>query len=240
MTHPNDEQWMEYLYGELDEQQAEALASHLTQCAACRERVDRWRGTMADLDAWRLPEAGRPRTARSVFRWAAAAVLLVSAGMGTGLLLARSQPDVEALAGEIGAVLAPQLQQELVDQLRRDRDQVLAAREQKLRDDVRAVLQKELTHYSLETLAASRAATDQRLAELSRSLDGQRMQEYGVLVRLMDRLNQQWQNDATAMRGDLTWLALETGDELARTRKNIFEVMRTLSAEDPGSSVPKR
>lgn len=54
MTHPTDEQWMAYLYGELDEQRDDALASHLTQCTKCCQQVDRWRQTMAALDTWRL------------------------------------------------------------------------------------------------------------------------------------------------------------------------------------------
>ena len=210
--HPTPEQWMEYLYGELDERQDDALADHLAQCTTCQNQVQGWRRTMTALDDWRIPEPAAPRLRRPVFSWAAAALVFVAVGLGTGLWLGQTRTNPAALA----------------------------ARETRLREEIRQGLQKELARVSLETVAASRAVTDQRLAEMARTLDEQRRQEYRVLIHMMDRLDRQRRRDATAMRGDLAILARETGDELMRTKNNIFEVFRTLSDSPQGLDVPPR
>lgn len=64
------------------------------------------------------------------------------------------------------------------------------------------------------------------------------MQEYRTLVHLMDELDQQRRDDATAMRGNLALLAVETGDELARTKKDFYEVLNIWHAEPPASQLP--
>jgi anti-sigma factor RsiW len=56
MTHPTQEQWMTYLYGELDKRSRAALADHLDSCSDCERRVLAWRGVMAQLDGWKLPD----------------------------------------------------------------------------------------------------------------------------------------------------------------------------------------
>ena len=53
-THPTPEEWMEYLYGEMDSPQRKSLETHLKACAPCRDKKIEFGGTMDSLDAWRV------------------------------------------------------------------------------------------------------------------------------------------------------------------------------------------
>ena len=50
MTHPTYEQWMEYLYGELDSKKQSELKAHLQDCPECQANVDSWHSVMTELD----------------------------------------------------------------------------------------------------------------------------------------------------------------------------------------------
>src|SRR5262249_20641919 len=87
-----------YVDGELEPESARALHDHLDECAACRRRVSERQAlgrlvrsapyyTAPDrLRARVLAQAGRPRSMRRTLTWAAAAVVVVSAGSGIALL----------------------------------------------------------------------------------------------------------------------------------------------------------
>jgi len=107
MKHPPQEQWMDYIYGELPKPQRADLAAHLKSCPSCAAQVARWGGVQARLDEWQLPEM-RPRLERGQFvrksvRWAMAAAFLIAAlGIGFGAGRASS---TKALRGEMQVAL---------------------------------------------------------------------------------------------------------------------------------------
>ncbi len=54
MKHPTREEWMAYLYGELDGAKRAAVRRHLAECAECRGEVAVWRGAIEEMDKWPL------------------------------------------------------------------------------------------------------------------------------------------------------------------------------------------
>jgi anti-sigma factor RsiW len=110
MFHCGDhEMLVAYLYDECDRAGREAIAAHLTQCAACAEEIASLRATRTQLAAWAPPDARlgfqitsadqrneplafvAPPSRRQWWReplpaWAqaAAAVLIFAAGMTAG------------------------------------------------------------------------------------------------------------------------------------------------------------
>jgi hypothetical protein len=85
MKHPSQEQWMDYLYGELPKPQRADLAAHLKSCPSCAAQVARWGLVQDRLDEWKLPEVKRPMRFATGIKWAMAAAFMIAAlGIGFG------------------------------------------------------------------------------------------------------------------------------------------------------------
>ena len=104
MKHPSQEQWMDYIYGELPKPQRADLAAHLKSCPSCAAQVARWGGVQERLDEWKLPENTK-HTWRSdaPVRWAMAAAFLIAA-LGVGFGAGRAS-STKALRGEMQVAL---------------------------------------------------------------------------------------------------------------------------------------
>jgi len=105
-NHPTPDQLMSFLYGEDDEQQHRDLDAHLRDCAECATRVKSFRAGMAALDKWKLPPIHRAQARRPLLQWAAAAAVLLAAGIGIGRLTANDAEARVALQKEIDTKLA--------------------------------------------------------------------------------------------------------------------------------------
>jgi hypothetical protein len=77
---------MSFLYDEDDQQQHRALDSHCGACPECAAHLKELRNGMHALDTWKLPQPRAAATRPPVLRWAAAAALLLAAGIGIGRL----------------------------------------------------------------------------------------------------------------------------------------------------------
>jgi anti-sigma factor ChrR (cupin superfamily) len=85
MKHPSQEQWMDYLYGELPKSQRADLAAHLKLCPSCAAQVARWGAVQDRLDEWKLPEAKPAWRYAAGVKWAIAAAFMIAAlGIGFG------------------------------------------------------------------------------------------------------------------------------------------------------------
>jgi len=117
MNHPNHDEWVPYLFGESKEADRRRLASHLQQCADCREQLQSWQRSVSRLDAWKLPRLTPPRALLTPFlRLAAAAVFVLAFGVGLGRL---TSPRVDL--DQARAAITPQIR----DQLRSEFAQIL-------------------------------------------------------------------------------------------------------------------
>lgn len=83
-AHPTEEEWMSYLYTELPSEAREALSNHLQRCSECRTTIHRYEQTRMELDVWRLPAGRRTLSRGKTFRWAAAAILLLTTSFVIG------------------------------------------------------------------------------------------------------------------------------------------------------------
>src|SRR6476646_11893780 len=87
MNNPRREEWMSYLYDELDTTTRAGLAEHCRTCADCRASVEHWRAARSELDAWRLAPRAKSRRAQPVWsaprlKWATMATALLAGGFG--------------------------------------------------------------------------------------------------------------------------------------------------------------
>jgi anti-sigma factor RsiW len=124
MNHPNPETWMSYLYDELKSHERAGLQAHLQTCPDCAAKLAEWQAAQKNLDAWRLPRAAqrtRVAFAAPVFKWAAAAAILLCAGFWEG------RQASAAARVEIRQQLRQELAQQFHAELERTASATLAA-----------------------------------------------------------------------------------------------------------------
>jgi hypothetical protein len=99
MKHPNREEWMSFLYDELESEPRQALEGHLKECPACSASLAQWRDTTRQLSAYKIA-AGSRQVRRS---WAgptlaaAAAAVVLFAGFAWGRSSGISREELEAV-----------------------------------------------------------------------------------------------------------------------------------------------
>lgn len=227
MKHPDDSQWLDYLYGEASPAERFTLAAHLDQCAECASRVRRWESTRGTLDTWTLPAATPPTTAAPVtpggltppirpiatdtptapdlivlprsrwLPWAAAAAFALGA-FTLGRLSAPPSPDVEMLRAEIRASVASQL-----DQLTRNQ--------------------------TTNTAPANAANTvsQEQFVQLVEALRSARVEDRETLLSRLQQIEQQRAADYASLRHDLETVAWQAESRLESTQARLGELARS-------------
>jgi hypothetical protein len=120
MTHPKPEEWVPYVYGETTSTTRRSLKAHLKECRQCREEIETWMRTRRGLDAWKLTrERLMPQTLMPVLKWAAAAVVVLMAGISVGRSTA-PKVDTSKLRAAITAEIQNNLRMEMAQLARQE------------------------------------------------------------------------------------------------------------------------
>jgi anti-sigma factor RsiW len=116
MNHPKLEEWAPYVYGECPSATRRELAEHLKDCPQCRGEIETWKRSLHRLDSWRLPKTQRTRFEfmAPLVKWAAAAVLMLAAGIAIGRATA-PKLDVEKLKTAIASGIQRDLNQQMTE-----------------------------------------------------------------------------------------------------------------------------
>jgi len=110
MNHPNQEEWVPYLFGEAKPEVKRRLNEHLDLCEECRAEIERWKRSLGRLDRWRPVRPFGPRARFGLLLgWAAAAaVVLLALGFAAGRL---TSPGIDPV--RLQAAIEPKIRQEL-------------------------------------------------------------------------------------------------------------------------------
>ena len=212
MNHPNQEEWMSYLYDELPPAQREPLTSHLNACADCQAAVRQWRGVMRELDAGELPRRARPVAPwGNQLKWGVAAMLMLGLGLGLGRSLAPAPVDVTALRRDIEHSLKASLQADLRQQLLNGVDQ---------------------------RAAQSAAATQRLVDKLEETVKTARESDQQSIVALLKEMEAQRLTDYTALRKDLETVALAAEEQLGYAQQQIGQ-LASYTASGTSTGAPK-
>lgn len=234
MTHPAQQQWMAYLYGELDRTRRATLKAHLRDCPACRANVTAWRKAMGELDRWQVVPrdgAGSPtvRFIRRYSRWAVAALVLIGVGYSVGRFSAPRPVPVEQLQASLETSLKSSLAEGIRHDLRQElgRDVQLLVMEGyvHITDELRDQFRSDLSEYAGETLGASGALTNHLLSRLVESIDAARAADRNWTAAALGEIQRQRLQESALWRNDLKTLAVRTGQELQRTRNDVIELV---------------
>ena len=201
MNHPSREEWMSYLYDELNADQSANLKAHLHTCPDCKSKVNEWQTARSGLDEWRVPKRrGRVVLAQPMVKWAAAAAIVLSIGVGIGRLT--SAPlDVQ----QVRAAIEPEMRQEL-------------------RREFAQLFRDQLDKSASTTLAASTEQTRQLLAEFARAVEAKRTEDYQAINAALDKLQSQRLADFFSLKKDVDTMAVLTESGFRRAQQQLVQL----------------
>lgn len=198
LNHPTDEEWMEWLYGELTPDKQAALKTHLAHCNQCEARLSRWRDAVKTLDDWQFIPAARERSRRTwpaalaglTRNWAAAAILLI----GVGLLLHSAN----------SAALRDSLDKRL-------EQQVNAAR-------------ADLAATFAAATATNRAQLEALVSQVAAGTERNRSADHQAILTALKELDAKWLAVYGSLRRELETVAVLTETELNDTQQQLVEL----------------
>lgn len=227
-NHPTKEQWMEYLYGEMEVPERKSLETHIKDCAPCRGKRGEFSGTMDSLDAWRveLPEEHSLTRARNRFqpvvKWAAAAALLVSTAYATARF-ARPEVDVAALQAEIKTQIRQSetpLQERMEAEIRVASEKAVVAARETLEMEIALRIQE----ISLGAQAEAVLAARQQMEQLSATLATLREEDRQRVNAALKSFETQWLTEYRKMREDLERVAVFSDESYRKAQRQLVQL----------------
>jgi hypothetical protein len=213
-----------YLYGEVDAATRQAVDAHLAECVACADEVTALGFVRSELGLWAAPEAdldftivkksdlAAARVLRPARWWntvpvwaqAAAAVLIVAAGVSIANLRIQSGPEGFSVSTgwlRPAASVTPAVAPAADDAFRTE----LASLEQKLRDEIRAARDQNTTR------VAATSADDATIRQVRQLIaDAEKRHSQELAARFVE-----FANDMTMQQ-----------------RANMMNITRAMSAQD--------
>lgn len=226
MKHPTETEWIDYLYGETAPEDRNRLRQHLEACPGCQAQTSAWRGTMQNLDAWKLDPAPRRRTFPAwtpAWKWAAAACLLLTTAFAAGRL-SSPVPDPAELRAQIAAPLREALERRVEQlataQARAAAEKALAAASQDLQRQILA----HVDQITAETRAETLASTQRQLESLSATLATLRDEDKQAIVAVLQQMELRRVTDLRELRQQLETVAVNTDQSLRLAQRQLVQL----------------
>jgi len=201
MNHPRPEEWVPYLSGEARPDIGRQLDTHLRECRACRDEVERWERALGRLDAWKLPRVSQPLEAFvPVFKWAVAAMAALCVAFGVGRFTA-PRPNLEQLR----AALEPELRRQVAEEVAR-------------------VTRQETSQAATATLAAAGKQTEAMLTAYDDALARRWSQDSQTVYAVLNGLETRRLDDYLALKRELDTVAVNTDAGLRETEQQLVQL----------------
>jgi hypothetical protein len=169
------------------------------------------------------------KATRSLTKIAAAAVLLIAAGYATGRLSAPRAPDME----QIRAALEPSIRQKLLDETKQYMQLGLANAYIRIKDELSQQYRQELNRVALQSVAASNATTNELLTQLVESFNEVQSQYQQRIETAFEQVESKRRRDRTDLSHALATLAVQTEDELMRTKQDMAHLLSNTQSDQP-------
>jgi hypothetical protein len=198
MKHPHPQEWIAYLYREVDSPTRSRLKNHLAHCEPCRTQLEQWRRTQQHLDSWQLPQRAVKPPALWPYpvlaRWAAAAILILALGFALG----RSSGGVSP--------------------------ETVAALHDDLRGELEELLKAQVAESTAATLATAQDHTAAAMREFVALYQSDRSADNQKIASLLTRLDTARAADYLSLRKDLETVALNSDVGLRQTRQQLVRL----------------
>ncbi len=192
---------------EIDENQIHDRLKRLAQIEPSQDAIERAkqrvRATIGRGRPMCLPRAttrGRPYGLPPivVIKLAAAAVVLIAAGVVAGRLSAPRPLNVEELRAELEAslksTLEPAIRQSVLDEVDKRWQSVFAAGSAQLKDELAQQVRRDLTQFAAQSLTASGVQTQRQLRELIQLIEAARIQDRRNVEAALEHIESQFGN----------------------------------------------
>ncbi|MEN6308892.1 MAG: hypothetical protein ABFD91_14180 [Anaerohalosphaeraceae bacterium] len=232
--------------GHLSASQTASLKKHLSECNSCRRYYEALIQQDKQLTAWadsldsRI-QAGQnsllqqlrekevhPAPAAQPFRYsyfwnAVAAGLLIAAGFFAARLF---QPAVnqEKLFAEWSRAIQPQMEQKLAAAVA----QQLRPELVQMRNDLADKMTTQINDSAAQTVALSQAMNAKLIREFADAIQTVQSRDRQLVSDAFSRMEEKRQQDKKQTQKAVTSLAMATGEEIARTRRQLSEVSPVL------------
>ena len=157
------------------------------------------------------------KATKSLVKIAAAAVLLIAASYATGRLSGPRPLDME----QIQAALEPKIRQNLLDEAKQYLQVGLANGYIRVKDELSQQYREELNRVALQSVAASNAVTNELLTVLIESFNEAQSQDRQRIAAVLEQIESNRLKDRNELSNALATLALQTEDELIRTKQDM-------------------
>jgi len=189
------------------------------------------------MDTLSCTTSSKPVSQKSIWRiiinskaakLAAAAVLLIVVSYAAGRLSAPRPLDAEelrVLETSLKSSLKPAIRQDVVEELNRDWELALARNYVQLKDELDQQFRCDMNELAVRTLAASSTVTNQLLRELIESISAAQMQERRGIATALEQMELNRLRDNAQLKSDLASFAVQTSDELRRTKEDMAQLL---------------
>jgi len=161
------------------------------------------------------------RAAKSLTKIAAAAVLLIAAGYATGRLSAPQAPNM----AQIRDALEPEIRKNLLAETKQYLQLGLANAYVRIQDELSQQYREDLRRAVLQSVAASNAVTNELLTELVDSFNEAQNQDRQLVAAALGQIESNRLRDRDELSNAFATFALETEDELMRTRQGMAQFL---------------
>ena len=169
------------------------------------------------------------KASKSLTKIAAAAVLLIAAGYATARLSAPRPPDMV----QIQAALEPKIRQKLLDETKQYLQLGLANGYIRVKDELSQQYRQDLNRVALQAVAASNAVTNELLTVLIESFNEAQSQDRQRIAAVLEQIESNRLKDRNELSNALATLALQTEDELIRTKQDMAHFLSYTQPSQP-------
>lgn len=228
-SHPTQEQWMDYLYGEMQSAERKALESHVKGCEPCREKKVEFTGTMETLDSWKVevPQkvsltAGLNRF-QPVVKWAAAAALLVTTGFAAARFT-QPQVDLVALEAKITQQVATQVQAPLESKMQEASEAAAEMAAAKAREQLDMEVAARVQEITLRAQSEALLAVREQIDDLALELTSLRDDDRRKMQQALKSFETQWLAEYRKLREDLERVALFSDESFRKAQQQLVQL----------------
>lgn len=248
-SHPDESEWMPYLYGECSEPERGILQKHLDHCSACSERIVAWRQVQQSLDRWSLahndsgsrllPAAEQTESLASDKRTRVTA----SGFSSPGSPLRKSRWHiVMAAAGSAALILLSfltglQVSSVRPEDLSRIRAEISSEVRRSVINDLRQELESHVRRITADSATLTPLIESQSERIIAARLASLPQQEAGTEERRKNmQLLSEILTNQVELRNDLENLAVEAESQIIRTQRELARLVIGTRMMDSGGT----
>lgn len=193
--------------------------------------------TLIRLSSEQENQATRTKTHRfiSIFKIAAAAVILIAAGYGFGQLMSPAKLDAEqfqALEASVKASLEPLVRQDLKENMAQQLQVAVDQRYSELKNELQKQFNADLNRFAMDTLNASGAITNELFLDLIDAINTAQARERNMFAAALEQLELNQLRRDSQIQDGFVQFAVQTENELNTTKDSVAKLLAHTQLDD--------